>query len=279
MQNFYSYHDSDIRLSHSEDICPNPFDFGMHVHEVHEIYCFVSGAVRYNVEGRIYTPEPGSLMLMRSAESHCLMLEHNMPYERWTLHFSPAVLTGEFAGGELLAPFTDRHFGEYNYYRASEFHGIKPLDVFQSFGKSGILPERQSAVAGIITLLSLISPVFEKKRRGTPDGTDARAGEIIEYINTNLASDLSVEELCRLYHLSGSQLGRIFRKATGATVGSYIRTKRLITAYQLMAAGQRAQDACRSCGFGDYSAFFRAYKKHFGCPPTRQCKEPYSSGD
>ena len=60
---------SGVYISHSIDEDPKDKDFYMHVHDTYEIYCFVSGKASYMVEGRIYDLRPGSLLLMRSAET------------------------------------------------------------------------------------------------------------------------------------------------------------------------------------------------------------------
>ena len=47
--------------------------------------------------------------------------------------------------------------------------------------------------------------------------------------------------------------------------------KRLLLARELIALGTPVTQACYECGFGDYSAFSRAYRKQFGQPPST-CK-------
>ncbi|MDE7212552.1 MAG: AraC family transcriptional regulator, partial [Lachnospiraceae bacterium] len=53
----------------------------------------------------------------------------------------------------------------------------------------------------------------------------------------------------------------------GAAPWEYITIKRLNAAREKMRAGATAQSAGESCGYGDYSAFYRAYVKYFGCAP------------
>ena len=59
-----------------------------------------------------------------------------------------------------------------------------------------------------------------------------------------------------------------FKKETGCTIGSYITTKRLLLARDMIRDGSSVSAACDACGFGSYSSFIRAYRKQFHSTPT-----------
>ena len=91
--------------------------------------------------------------------------------------------------------------------------------------------------------------------------------EIIDYLNQNLTSDMSVDTIAGKFYISRYHLMHSFKKETGYTIGNYITTKRLLLAKSLITSGQSISDACFNCGFKNYSTFSRAYKKAFGqCP-------------
>ena len=69
---------------------------------------------------------------------------------------------------------------------------------------------------------------------------------------------------------------RRFREETGYSVHSYLANKRLLYARELLQVGTGAMEACFACGYGDYSAFARAFKKQFGMPPSGAAQEPRS---
>ena len=48
----------------------------------------------------------------------------------------------------------------------------------------------------------------------------------------------------------------------------YILYKRMAVVRKELAMGAPAAEAASRAGFGDYSSFFRAYKKMFGCAPS-----------
>lgn len=67
--------------------------------------------------------------------------------------------------------------------------------------------------------------------------------------------------MLRGFFISKYYMNRAFKKATGTTVMDYLIYKRVIMARQLILNGHTASDAAAQSGFGDYSTFYRAYKK------------------
>jgi len=91
---------------------------------------------------------------------------------------------------------------------------------------------------------------------------------VLEYIEQNLAQDLSVDLLAERLFISKFHLMRLFRQETGATIHGYITERRLFLARDLIAEGMASTEACYHAGFGSYSSFSRAYSKLFGTTPT-----------
>ena len=118
-------------------------------------------------------------------------------------------------------------------------------------------------------LLDMISRAHSKQdtMEYKPKNTAQR---IVLYVNKHLFEDISIPTLAEHFYLSPSQFSRIFKQATGAAPWEYITKKRLTAAKEKIRCGSFAQDACESCGFRDYSSFYRAYTKHFGHAPTER---------
>ncbi len=87
-------------------------------------------------------------------------------------------------------------------------------------------------------------------------------------MNANLEKDLSLESIARQFYMSKSYLMHKFKEMTGYSAHKYIQQKRLIQAAELIRDGVPVVEAGQRCGYGDYSAFLRAFKKLYGVNPS-----------
>jgi len=278
MAKLESFKMAEFIIKHSLDNNPTEGKFPMHIHDNFEILCFVSGNAEYMVEGKIYDLRPGCVMIMRSAETHKIIINTNEPYERYIVNFYPEMLIKLGFPSSFFKPFTERNLGEKNLYLPSEFPHISAEKFFQKIlNECNSSMARDAALANISALLSSINMAFEQKEQNISKADNpSPADEIIDYINENLFSDLSLTSISNTLHISPSQINRIFKKMTGTSVYNYIISKRLIVAQERIAKGENATAASQSCGFHDYSSFYRLYKKHFGTAPTSAKKKIYT---
>ena len=242
----------------------------MHVHEKCEIFCIFRGDGYYITEGARHKFEHGKIILMRPGESHKADLVGSEPYDRISHHFSASVVDGVDPERRLLSPFFDRPLGENNVYDRSV---VAPTGIYELFTKLHLKKESryETELNTNIILLSILSEIrklFEAKLYLTPAKETEQMRNIIEYVNTNLTNEISVEQLCEKFFLSRAQLYRNFKNATGSTVWDYVMTKRLLLARSYINDGIRASEAAAACGFHDYSAFYRAYLKRYGTTPS-----------
>lgn len=91
---------------------------------------------------------------------------------------------------------------------------------------------------------------------------------VMAYVDGHLSLPLSLDELARRFFVSKFYLCRSFKAYAGESLHGYRTRRRVESACRLMASGETAASAAWKMGFGDYSAFYRACKKHCGCAPT-----------
>lgn len=236
-------------------------EYKMHCHESYEIYYMISGNVEYILEGRAYIPKPGSLIVIAPGCFHGLRVLDGREYHRIRLHF-----VGEFLDrGEqelLLAPFGEgwRCFEE-QFQLEWYFHALEECGTY---GKN------LQDIAIRARVLSVLAKIFAIYRdtSGAKGGKDGQAREIIRHINEHLHESMTLEGLAETFYMSKNHLTAVFKRATGTTVARYILYKRMAFVRRELSLGIPAAEAASRAGFGDYSSFYRAYKKMFGCAPT-----------
>ena len=268
MPSFYRYVDDDFSLSHSLSPTPDQSRFVLHTHHRVELYYFVKGSGTFHIEGSAYPLESGDLLIMQPAESHYIELDLTQPYERKVLHFDPEVLKTVDPNGHLFSPFFTHIPGKQNLYKSHLFRHGSCEHYFDTMMTPDPDP-RISIFAGMIPLLHELCSIHENLCEDANSVPDSVAHRIIRYLNQNMEKPVSLSDICQRFYISKSQLCREFRKSTGVTVKSYLTVKRLVKAKQLIDAGEYATHVYPQCGFNDYSSFYRAYVKYYGCAPTK----------
>lgn len=94
--------------------------------------------------------------------------------------------------------------------------------------------------------------------------------DIINEIEENLDSPLSVKDFAGRSGYSVWQFQRIFRSMVGDTLGNYLRGRKLTEAAQkLLNTDQKIIDIALEYQFKSQEAFSRAFKSHFGKTPKQ----------
>jgi AraC-like DNA-binding protein len=97
---------------------------------------------------------------------------------------------------------------------------------------------------------------------------------IMNYIDGNYLSICSPEELSRFgysYHYIVAK----FRARYGVSPGAYLFSKRMDHAKGLLLSGQSVARVSQALGYSSPYNFSRAFKKHFGYPPSQSKARPF----
>ncbi len=89
----------------------------------------------------------------------------------------------------------------------------------------------------------------------------------INYIEQNLKTDITAEELASMAGYSVWHYHRLFVQYTGMSVSAYIGRLRLNRALNEIAGGRRAIDVALEYGFDTYAGFYKAFVRMYGGSP------------
>lgn len=93
--------------------------------------------------------------------------------------------------------------------------------------------------------------------------------DALDYIEENIASPITAQELCDRCHYSLYHFYRLFENATGMPVMQYILRRRLLWAAWEIAQGKSVLQAALRYGFDTASGFYKAFRRELGMPPSR----------
>lgn len=256
--------DGDITASYRYE-SPVEGDYSArHCHDGYEILYITEGQSRFIIEGDEYSMRPGTIVLIPPFTYHYLELEDRTVYSRYVLNFPTSALPG--AVSDIFASkFGTRLPVLYFPQSVMPQHAV---GIIERIGQSGILPqdERDAMVRLLIGELMLI--LVTSGTSVQPRDNGELGGRVIRYLNENIDRNISLDELSKRFFISKYYLCRAFKRYNGISVHGYINQKRVMYAKQLIEAGETASGAAYRVGFGDYSAFYRAYVKLLGCAPT-----------
>ncbi len=102
----------------------------------------------------------------------------------------------------------------------------------------------------------------------------------IDYIEDNLKTELSAQELSDRAGFSLFHYYRVFQTAVGVPVMQYVLRRRLLNAIYEISLGEKMIDVALQYGFETHGGFYKAFVREFGCTPTRyltqyKAKKPY----
>lgn len=97
--------------------------------------------------------------------------------------------------------------------------------------------------------------------------------DTIGYIHQNFKSQLTLNDLSRMVHLSPSYFHHIFKESVGMTMNEYIIKVRLDHAKAMLIKEQEViADIAYDCGFEHPSYFYTLFKKRIGMTPRNYRK-------
>ncbi len=124
----------------------------------------------------------------------------------------------------------------------------------------------------IIELLVSLARIKLYYQPALPDEsavTDPLISKALNYISEHITEEIRVEEIAEALFVSKSYLSRQFTEFMGVSIYSYIVKKKLYLSKQELIGNSMIKDAYLMYGFGDYSSYFRAFKKEFGMSPRQ----------
>lgn len=267
------------------DILPDGTDFilrrnaqvpdhalALHYHDHYEAFYALSGDMLYAVEGRRYQLEAGNLLIIAPYELHQLVSGGNGGAERISLRFRKELLTKLSSPACNLAACFDTHTGHPNLLKLNDRQQRQAVTTLNN-----LLAETSSCAFGrTLAESALLTQFFLLINRAFRDGSQAdpirdsfaqMVQAVVEYIELNYASPVTLEILSKQFGVDRYQLSRAFTRLVGCPPHRFLIQKRLQKVEQLLRNGISPQEAAYQCGFSDYTNFYRRFKTAYGIGP------------
>ena len=259
INNKVGYLNDNFKIFHIRDKKDIKFEY--HHHDFSKIVILIDGDLTYYIEGKAYILKPWDILFVNKNEIHKPVVNPNKYYERIVIWLNP----------DFMAKYAQNN---YNLLRLN----MKSIDIIKNliqdiqncnnsneFG-SEILKE--SLFVQLMVLMNRLFLNSDKNRDIEDIQYDKTIEGVLNYINSNLENDLSIDTIASEFFISKYYLMRKFKNQIGSSIHNYVVQKRLILARSLISDGLSMSSVCSRCGFNDYSSFVRAFKKVYGVSPS-----------
>ena len=242
----------------------------LHYHDYYELVVFVEGEIEYVCEAEVLHPRRGDVILIPPRTLHMSRMQGEQTLYRrhvFYLYKDAFVPFGCDALAEILSR-TDRSALLTLARRETVTELLSLLErLDRALAEDQTPMERALAVGYLLQIFYLLNgaaPVSDAKAHRLPPNVL----KIQAYLDQHFAEIQSVAEVAQQLYYSREYLSRIFKKYYNTTVADYIRQRRVAYSQELIAAGVPITKACYQAGFGNMSAFIRAFRHITGMTPS-----------
>lgn len=235
-------------------------------HDVFEMIYVKEGNFSYLIEEKAYQVKKNSLILTEPGKMHNMKFHNFDVYDRYDVFFEDE---------SILPSILKKLPLEINVINLNDYPAV--LDLFlkmdfycENFSGNELKNILNKIVEEVLYNIIYITQRFQNSNSNGTYTANPLIAQAVDYIGNHLCENLSLETLCNELFISKSQLHQIFERHMQISPRKYIIEKRLVSAQRMIRLGERPTNIYSLFTFKDYSSFYRAYKKHFGYPPSME---------
>ena len=245
----------------------------LHAHDYYEFYFFLEGDVQIQIGEQLFPVRFGDIMLIPPHLKHrTIIRSQTTPYRRFVFWISQDYCNHLLQSSPDYAYVMQYVATEKRYIFHTdqiEFNAIqsKILRLLEEMRTQKFGREAQISIC-VNDLVLNINRLAHEKNTPKKKNTEYLLYQQLEaYIEEHLEEDLSLEKLSEVFYASKYHIAHVFKDNIGLSIHQYITKKRLNLCREAISGKMGITEAYHKFGFGDYSSFYRAFKKEYGISP------------
>ena len=245
-------------------------------------YYFIHGSGIAKIDGKHYDIGEGDIIILTPSELFYCAVDKDKLHERIVLHVNETILKHFPADSQsLFMPFYKLANGAGNRIPAEM---VRSLGLDTAFRKlMSILREEDStsSILGICKAVEILAHIgkavsVQKAGKNQKACENPLIHRVIDYLNRHFKEDINISQIALRFNVDRSYLSHLFKENTGVSLWNYVIYRRINLFNNLVKEGHSIEETSRQVGFGNYSNFFRLYKKNMNMTPKEFKKEIYS---
>ncbi len=245
----------------------------LHTHDYYEFYFFLEGKVKMQISDSIYSVNYGDIILIPPGIPHkAIIQQDDIPYRRFVFWISQEYCNhlSQFSPVySYVIRFTEEHRRYIYHTDQIAFNTVqsKLLLLLEELHGNRFGRDAKVSICVEDLILYINRLVYDQNTPRKPSIERSLYRLLLEYIEEHIEEDLSLDKLSQDFFVSKYHIAHIFKDNTGLSIHQYITKKRLALCKEAIQSQMSITDAYQMFGFGDYSSFFRAFKKEYGISP------------
>jgi len=256
----------------------HPYDFHREFHPFWEIVYVTEGTLRIACQEKVYTMNPGDLIIHRPMELHRLWSLENRSFQ--------VLVVGFCARGSLLSQLKDTAFMLTQKQQDSMNALIQKLQQYFPNAQPQFLryaaqnpEEYASQLQMFVNTLEnfLISLLY---KRDYPESkpqsfseSDRLYSRIVEELNGSPDGWITARQIAERLHCSESQIKQTFSKYSNMGIHKYLINLKIAAAMQMLQQGCTISETSRRLGFSNQNYFSTVFKRETGKSPSSYIRE------
>jgi len=253
----------------------------LHYHDFYQIYFVLRGSFAHGTEKASVRLYRGECFIIPPFFSHRIARNsENALFYSFSFRedFLPERIMENGLVEELFAALTPERLMPRIQLGPEELRRMEELMRFSQREFEEKRPGWDFALRGLLSaILVLLSRAYAPGRR--EGGGCAPFSECLAYLETHFTEGIPLAAAAERAYMSPAAFSRAFRAAEGASYGQYTASRRIDYACGLLAETDKPAEAVSAeSGYGDYSAFYRAFRRETGTTPRAYRKRQKASG-
>lgn len=250
-----SYQSRDISIKYAKgdtDI------YGRYFHSYHEIFLLLNGDVEFIGSSLRTKVKPFDLFLIPKGDYHQFSVLSDIEnYERCVIDIRKSIVYGE-----IESLFEKRSILSLN----KNHRIVRNIEYLLSAMSVMSKADYDVLLNSVVTDI-LLEIKYSPKKSTELEKFDNLPMRLIDSLDRNYTTDVTLEALAKENYCSVSQICHIFKKSFGISIKQYLLQKRMEIAREKIKNGIDIKTVSENVGYTDYVTFYRAYKKYFGVSP------------
>lgn len=264
-------------VQYRDNITSRPGKFSLKTNEFYEIYTYIhgDGPYFYFANDRIYTIEPGSILLLRPGVLVGSCKKKEARYTRLVCRIPIPMMDFIFT----LSPSFSKLLchSDINIITLEEIEKEKYFSLVAKLSELSVQRSRHRDTLMFSVLLEMIVLLCRSYKPEHKDDDVSRSKElivqIINTINKEYANISSVAELAEKMNYSKNYISQYFKAHMNMGLHDFLVMKKLSVAATKLIAGGSVTDVAYECGFGSTAYFISVFKAKYGTTPGKYMSE------